>query len=244
MQSNIKSHSSYASVVTRDGSERGCTNNDAAQGNILHADLGRNMYACSEKFVARPITGKTALISSDQYARVRREFEIGGPSDQRNIFSAKDSIFAPRTAEHQYKTANFRDIKNFEIGGPFNQRKIFPHECREFAPRVAVWQYRPRFSGGRMIRSVAPGTKPGPQWCPAGLTHTQKWRVQRLRTLEIREEMAKKRHDERFNRDKPVVPMQIWREKRIAAEENKTADETLANDRVTDVDDDLAPQKT
>jgi hypothetical protein len=41
-----------------------------------------------------------------------------------------------------------------------------------------------------------------------------------------------------------MVPTQIWREKRIAAEENKTADETLADDRVTDVDDDLAPQKT
>jgi hypothetical protein len=106
------------------------------------------MHACSDKFVACPITGKTALISNDQYTRVRREFEIGGPSDQCNIFWAKDCIFAPRTAKHQYKTANFRDNKNFEIGGSSNQRKIFPHECREFAPRAAVWQYRPRFSGG------------------------------------------------------------------------------------------------
>jgi hypothetical protein len=94
------------------------------------------------------------------------------------------------------------------------------------------------------IMSVAPGTKPGPQWCPAGLTHTQKWRVQRLRTLEIKQEITEKKRDEQFNRDKPMVPTQIWREKRIAAEENKTTDETLADDRVTDVDDDLAPQKT
>jgi hypothetical protein len=62
--------------------------------------------------------------------------------------------------------------------------------------------------------------------------------------LEIREEIAEKKRDEQFNRDKPMVPTQIWREKRIAAEENKTADETLADDRVADVDDDLAPQKT
>jgi hypothetical protein len=62
--------------------------------------------------------------------------------------------------------------------------------------------------------------------------------------LEIREEIAEKKRDEQFNRDKPMVPTQIWREKRIAAEENKTANETLADDRVADVDDDLAPQKT
>jgi hypothetical protein len=57
--------------------------------------------------------------------------------------------------------------------------------------------------------------------------------------LEIREEIAEKKRDEQFNQDKPMVPKQIWREKRIAAEENKTAD-----DRVANVDDDLAPQKT
>jgi hypothetical protein len=62
--------------------------------------------------------------------------------------------------------------------------------------------------------------------------------------LEIREEIAEKKSDERFNRDKPMVSTQIWREKRIAVEENKTAYETLADDRVADVDDDLASQKT
>jgi hypothetical protein len=62
--------------------------------------------------------------------------------------------------------------------------------------------------------------------------------------LEIKEEIAEKKRDEQFNRDKPMVSTQIWREKRIAAEENKTADETLADNRVVDVDDDLALQKT
>jgi hypothetical protein len=33
-----------------------------------------------------------------------------------------------------------------------------------------------------------PGTKLEPQWCPTGLTHAQKRRVQRLRASEIREE--------------------------------------------------------
>jgi hypothetical protein len=62
--------------------------------------------------------------------------------------------------------------------------------------------------------------------------------------LEIREEIAEKKRNEQFNRDKPIVPTQIWREKRIAAEENITVDETLADDRVADVDVDLDPQKT
>ena len=47
-------------------------------------------------------------------------------------------------------------------------------------------QYRPGYSGGNMTvrrnvpsnsggnKSVAPGTKPEPQWCPRGLNHTQK----------------------------------------------------------------------
>lgn len=84
-----------------------------------------------------------------------------------------------------------------------------------------------RTPGGSNIKSVASGTKPAPQWCPKGLTHTQKRRVQRLRTLEIKEEIAEKKHDKWFNQDKPMIPTKTWKEKRIAAKENKNTDDTI-----------------
>ena len=77
--------------------------------------------------------------------------------------------------------------------------------------------------GGTKIRSVAPGTKPRPQWCPRGLTHTQKQRVQRLRASEIREKIAEKKCDQCYGQDRPMVPTKIWKEKRIVAEKNRNA---------------------
>jgi hypothetical protein len=67
-----------------------------------------------------------------------------------------------------------------------------------------------------MIKSVASGTKPGPYWCPTGLTPTQKQRLQRLRALEVKKEIAKKKRDELFNQDKLMVPIVTWRDKCIA----------------------------
>jgi hypothetical protein len=44
-----------------------------------------------------------------------------------------------------------------------------------------------------------------PRWCPPGLTHTQRRKLQRLRLREKREELEKKR-DEDFNSYMPMVP--------------------------------------
>ena len=90
-----------------------------------------------------------------------------------------------------------------------------------------------------------------------GLTHTQKRRVQRLRALEIKDEITQKKHDKLFNQKKPKVL--TWKVKQIVVEENEakngatddladdptddpvpvdnTADD-LANDRVDDLADD------
>jgi hypothetical protein len=173
---SVQQHQRWSELVQKygvahDGSKRDCTNNNAS-----------NVHALSEKPHARTTSSKSAAISTNEYARACRNFEIGGPSEQRNIFSAKDTAFAPRTYERQYRPKFFRNSK---------------------------------------IMSVAPGTKPGPRWCPTGLSHTQKRRVQRLRTLAIREEIAGKKRDEMFNRERPMVfPKKTWREKRLAAEEN------------------------
>jgi hypothetical protein len=87
----------------------------------------------------------------------------------------------------------------------FSQERIFSAKNKLSTQKILC--YKPRNSGGNKIKSVAPRTKPEPQWCPTGLTHTQKRRVQRLRVLEIREELAEKKWPgEWFNQDKPMMP--------------------------------------
>jgi hypothetical protein len=75
--------------------------------------------------------------------------------------------------------------------------------------------------------SVAPGTKPASQWCPTGLTRTQKRRVQRLRALEINEQITKKRSEWLNRNRKPMMhPKKIWKKKCIATDV-KVADHNL-----------------
>jgi hypothetical protein len=45
-----------------------------------------------------------------------------------------------------------------------------------------------------------------PRWCPPGLTHTQRRKLQRLRLREKREKELEKRRDEDFNNYRPMVP--------------------------------------
>jgi hypothetical protein len=53
--------------------------------------------------------------------------------------------------------------------------------------------------------SVTPGTDRFPQWCPSGLNHTQKRRVQRLRTMGILEGKKEEERDRRFNQTRHMV---------------------------------------
>jgi hypothetical protein len=63
-----------------------------------------------------------------------------------------------------------------------------------------------------------PDKKPTP-WCPPGLSCTQKWRVQRLRTMEITEKMKEEERYRWFNQDRQmVIPKKTWREKQLARE--------------------------
>jgi hypothetical protein len=45
-----------------------------------------------------------------------------------------------------------------------------------------------------------------PRWCPLGLTHTQRRKLQRLRLHEKREKELEKKRDEDFNSYRPMVP--------------------------------------
>ena len=53
-----------------------------------------------------------------------------------------------------------------------------------------------------------------PRWCPPGLTHTQKRRLQRLRRQEQKEQEAERLRDEQLNKYKPIFPQsKVWRVK-------------------------------
>ena len=45
-----------------------------------------------------------------------------------------------------------------------------------------------------------------PRWCPPGLSHSQKRRLQRLRCQEQKEQEAEKLRDEHFNKYRSMVP--------------------------------------
>jgi hypothetical protein len=128
-----------------------------------------------------------------------------------------------------------RTSQKIKASSVYIQQKMFLAKEKLFAPGTTVSQYRPRNLGGNGIRSVACGTKPGPQWCPTGLTHTQKRRIQRLRALLVREEIAEKKCDEWFNRDRSMVPLKVtWKAKSIVIEENINADDILV-DRISEI---------
>jgi len=53
-----------------------------------------------------------------------------------------------------------------------------------------------------------------PRWCPSGLTHTQKRKLQRLRNKEKKEQEEEKKRDEDFNRYRPMFPQsKVWKAK-------------------------------
>ena len=55
-----------------------------------------------------------------------------------------------------------------------------------------------------------------PRWCPEGLTHTQKRKLQRLHNKEKREQEAEKMRDEHFNKYRPMIPQgKVWQVKSV-----------------------------
>jgi len=55
-----------------------------------------------------------------------------------------------------------------------------------------------------------------PRWCPPGLTHTQKRRLQRLRRQEQKEKEAKKLRDEHFEKYRPRISQgKMWQVKPV-----------------------------
>ena len=61
-----------------------------------------------------------------------------------------------------------------------------------------------------------------PRWCPPGLSHSKKRRLQRLRRQEQKEQEAEKLRDEHFNKYRPMVPPgKEWRAKSASVTSQK-----------------------
>ena len=55
-----------------------------------------------------------------------------------------------------------------------------------------------------------------PRWCPEGLTHTQKRKLQHLRNKEKREQEVEKMRDEHFNKYRLMIPQgKVWQAKTV-----------------------------
>jgi hypothetical protein len=68
-------------------------------------------------------------------------------------------------------------------------------------------------------KGTAPSKRPTPQWCPMGITKTQKCRLQKMHQRELAEKKEKKERDYWFNLLRPMTkPKQTWREKWLAKE--------------------------
>jgi hypothetical protein len=89
----------------------------------------------------------------------------------------------------------------------------------------------PGFVQKGVSKSSAPGITLAPRWCPPGLTHSQRRRIQWMRAQKLKEDAAEKERDEHFN---SIHPM--WRVK----EKIDTPAPTTSDDDVDLLDNDEA----
>lgn len=139
----------------------------------LLADSECDSQNNSENPVAITSTSQEPESSSIPANSVMRSSSTGNPKD---VFSAGFKLNTGTLMQHKNLGSSSKEVVP---GGMSGQWRKF--SANLFRPKTTALIYLPRFMEGSRMRSVASGTKPKPQWCPAGLTHTQKRRVQRLR---------------------------------------------------------------
>jgi hypothetical protein len=153
--------------------------------------------------------------------------------------------------------ANDNEAKHSTEKGPeevvAKQNKAQDEETKIKANAVASFQLQPNwivrfgkpnhpFSLGSVqkgaLKSTTPETALAPRWCPLGLMHSQRWRIQWMRAQKLREEAAKKERDRHFNTIRPMFLMKKeWRVK----EKTNTPMLMDSNDDMDLLDDDEAP---
>jgi hypothetical protein len=71
-------------------------------------------------------------------------------------------------------------------------------------------------SGGKKPeegKGAAPSKRPAPQWCPRGISKTQKHRLQKMCQRELADKKEEEERDYWFNRLRPMTkPKQTWQE--------------------------------
>jgi hypothetical protein len=70
----------------------------------------------------------------------------------------------------------------------------------------------------------ASSKRPAPQWCPRGITKTQKRRLQKMRQRELVKKKEEEERDYWFSHLRPMTkPKQMWQVKHLAKEENDSS---------------------
>jgi hypothetical protein len=73
-------------------------------------------------------------------------------------------------------------------------------------------------------KGAARSKRPAPQWCPRGITKTQKWRLQKMCQRELAKKKEVEERDYWFNRLRPMTkPKQTLGEKWLAKEEGSSS---------------------
>ena len=76
-----------------------------------------------------------------------------------------------------------------------------------------------------------------PHWCPEGLTHTQKRKLQCLRNKDKGEQEAEKARDEYFNKYRPMIPQgKVWQAKTINQPSERPVELTSATGQTGSLD--------
>ena len=152
-------------------------------------NFGQSMHARSDKeFIVSSCTNQRSK-SASSYADL---FMGGcGPGASRNFKSSTDWDLS-NVRGQKFKASNAHD----------HQRGVSARD-KIFAIKAEVRQYMPRDSGVTELSQLHQRLT-RPRWCPTGLTHTQKRRVQRLRAFEMKEEIAGKKR--LFDPEKSMMP--------------------------------------
>jgi hypothetical protein len=215
-----------SSIVRLGSVQKEAVNRERDDNDVKLQEMGSDQFdkEANAEFNMQERSAKALTVSSrnsQKSASASLVMENAHSGASRNVcpLEFKSSIVA--SARGRNCKSN-RDSQRRKSGNTSIQQRVFSAKGKISVPQTALCQYMPRNFGGNMSKSVEPGTKPRPQWCPPGFTHTQKRRVQRLRASEIQEEIAHKKSHKWLNKDRPMVLTKMnWKKKHIIAEENR-----------------------
>jgi hypothetical protein len=165
-----------SSIVRLGSVQRKAVNRERDDNDVKLQETGSDQFdkEANSEFNMQERSDKALTVSSrnnQKSASASLVMENGHSGASRNVcpLEFKSSIVARRRNCKSNRGSQRRKLGNTSV-----QQRVFSAKEKISVPQTALCQYRPRNSGGTKIKSIAPGTKPRPRWCPTGLTHTQK----------------------------------------------------------------------